>query len=383
MASLIRKPKLRLPSDAVERHTTWIEIFFDLIFAVIFIQLSDRLMGQLNWLGIGSAFILFLPVLWTWASYTVFAARFDNDDFIHWLMTFMIMFAGIIMALHIPTATEKGATGFSIGFLGGQMVLLLLYARTAFDVSTPKNLVKLYTIGFGLAAVLWVVSFFFATPYKFILWMTGMVIYILVPWSGRKRILSKAPLDTVYIPERFAAFTLIIVGQMIASVVFGLKPTQWNLAALLVSVLAFLLAIVIWGAYYRSTLIADYKCTLGTGQPFIYTHIPLIMSLIVVATCVGEFIKNPTVIAPHTRTIFCVAIVAYLLSFFFLQQVTHRKNKQRKFLHAGTIAFTLPFFFVLSPVVILLGIVGVFLALFIAQYCLERPHGPESAGQEN
>src|SRR5437868_6819819 len=99
MSRLIRPTKLRLPNEEIERHTTWLEIFFDLIFAVIVIQLSDRLSNNLTLIGVIQCAALFFPSLWTWMSYNVFAARFDNNDAIHWFMTFVIMFAGAVMAI--------------------------------------------------------------------------------------------------------------------------------------------------------------------------------------------------------------------------------------------------------------------------------------------
>src|SRR6185295_5970092 len=99
---MIRAPRLRLPNEKNERHATWLEIFFDLIFAVIIVQLSEWLSYHLNLSVIFQSAVLFIPIIWTWASYTVFAARFDNDDAFHWLMTFVIMFAGVIMAIQIP-----------------------------------------------------------------------------------------------------------------------------------------------------------------------------------------------------------------------------------------------------------------------------------------
>src|SRR5580658_3107906 len=140
MPKLIREASLRLPTQDLERHATWIEIFFDLIFAVIVIQLSDRLSNHLTMIGVLQCSALFIPIIWTWASYTVFAARFDNGDIVHWLMTFIIMFAGVIMAIQIPLALESHSTGFSIGFLIAEFSLILLYARTIYGHSGFKNL---------------------------------------------------------------------------------------------------------------------------------------------------------------------------------------------------------------------------------------------------
>ena len=107
MSRFIKPTSLRLPDEKNERHATWLEIFFDLIFAVIIVQLSDRLSKDFTLIGLLKCAGLLVPSIWTWISYTVFAARFDNNDAVHWLMTFIIMFAGAIMAIQIPDCTGR------------------------------------------------------------------------------------------------------------------------------------------------------------------------------------------------------------------------------------------------------------------------------------
>src|SRR3984957_12889341 len=144
MLRFIRPISLRLPNEKSERHATWLEIFFDLIFAVIVVQLSDRLSSNFNLTSLLQCAALLIPPMWTWISYTVFAARFDNNDAIHWLMTFVIMFSGAIMAVHVPKALETGETGFTIGFILSQISLLILYFRTLFDKTLSKSITHLY-----------------------------------------------------------------------------------------------------------------------------------------------------------------------------------------------------------------------------------------------
>ncbi len=370
-SGLIRPAALRLPSEDIERHTTWLEIFFDLVFAVIVVQLSDGLAHHLTFSGILQSGALFIPSLWTWASYTVFAARFDNDDLLHWLMTFVIMFAGAIMAIQIPTALENGATGFSIGFLISQVSVLLLYSRTLFEKSAPKKITHFYMIGFGLGGVCWVISLFFPAPVKFIFWALGMSIYLLTPWVGRKRILSQAPLDTLYIPERFGAFTIIILGQIITSVVSGLEIAHWVPSSVITSIMAFALAVLIWGQYYRFTKIANYKCTLGSGQPYIYCHIPLIISLMLIGVCAQACISNT--ITSNIKNIFCFSLLLYLASFYLLQCTALTKYKIRGFIYlGGGVAVWGLFLLPLSPMLIMSGIATIFMALFVFQYLLDR-----------
>lgn len=371
MARLIRPVSLRLPDEKKERHTTWLEIFFDLIFAVIVVQLSDRLSNNFTLTGLFQCAALLIPSMWTWVSYTVFAARFDNNDGIHWLMTFITMFAGAVMAVHIPTALENGGTGFSIGFIISQVSLLFLYLRPLEDKPTSKNLTHFYVIAFGVAVASWIVSLFFDPPHKFILWTLGMSIYLTMPWIGRKKILSKAPLDPVYIPERFGSFTVIILGQMITSVVFGLKTGSWHPSSVVTSVMAFALAILIWGQYYLFTQIADYKCTLGSGQPYIYSHIPLIMSLMILGVCAQDFISN-TQIHPNVKNTFFFSIILYLTSFCLLQYIAIPKFKIRAVVYLGGLSAVLILFYwsPLSSMIIMTGTVLIFMTLFSLQYQL-------------
>lgn len=372
MPFFIKKSSLRMEQKGVARHATWLEIFFDLIFAVIVIQLSERLLEHLSFTELLLSTALFIPLLWTWASYTVFAARFDKDDIYHWLLTFLMMFAGIIMAIQIPKAFESGAAVFSIGFILGQMILLLCYTRILFDATILRNLKLLYLLGYSLGFLFWTTSLFFDPPLKFVFWTIGMLIYFLTPWIGKRKILSKAPLDNTYIPERFGAFTIIILGQIIASVVFGQESAERHFPSIFTSILSFILAIIIWVQYYRFTLVSEYRCSVGSGQPYIYSHIPLILSLIFLSACVQTSIKTSTEFNKTLHIIFYTSILLYLSSFYLLQFISFHNFKLRGISYLlSVLCITLLFFlYPLPPFWTILGLVLIFACLFTFQYWL-------------
>jgi len=376
MPTHLKKAVLRQHDKNMERHATWLEIFFDLVFAVIVTQLSNRLSAHMNLDGIAGCAFLFLPLMWTWASYTVFAARFDNNDPLHWLLTLVIMFAAIIMAVRIPDALENGSTGFTAGFLTGQTVLILLYLHVEADRQTVSQISRFYLAGFGFATLVWLISLFMSPPFRYFSWAAGMSIYLIIPWIGRQKILSEAPLDPDYIPERFGSFTIIILGQMIASVVFGLENTDWNFFSALSGLFAFILATAVFAQYYRFNRIADYTCTLGSGQPYIYTHIPLIFSLIMMGTCVEAFIKNPAKVHMPSAMILFAATLIWLLSFTLLQYISIRPFRIRALISfSGIIALLLAFIIHAFPAFIILGFLDlIFFALFALQYRAGKHH---------
>ncbi len=62
--SRARPPILRLheaTEDAAERHATWTELFFDLVFGVAVAQLAARLHDHLSLTGVGAFAALFVP----------------------------------------------------------------------------------------------------------------------------------------------------------------------------------------------------------------------------------------------------------------------------------------------------------------------------------
>ncbi|MGL5060211.1 MAG: low temperature requirement protein A [Microcoleus sp.] len=51
------------------RHDTWLELFFDLVFVVAIAKLAHFLHAHLDWTGIASFAILFVPVWWLWIDF--------------------------------------------------------------------------------------------------------------------------------------------------------------------------------------------------------------------------------------------------------------------------------------------------------------------------
>src|SRR6185312_3940857 len=78
----LRPPALRTPGDGgdEERHASWLELFFDLVFVVAIAQLAQELARDHSLGGFAIFAGLFLPVFIAWQGFTFYADRFDSDD---------------------------------------------------------------------------------------------------------------------------------------------------------------------------------------------------------------------------------------------------------------------------------------------------------------
>ena len=321
-------PRLRLPGSGEKRSATWLELFFDLVFVISVAELVHRLGHHVSVLEVGQFIALFIPVWWCWVGHTVYATRFDTDDMIHRLLTFTMMFAAAIMAMQIPTAFKNGSMGFAAGYVLARLCLLMLYIRARRHVPEAREMTTLYLSGFGLGALCWLVSLLFPSPQRFILWAAGIGIDFIIPWLGRKTILQKAPLDTSHFPERFGLFTIIVLGETILAVVSGLSDKVWRWPSITAAILAFILAVSIWWLYFTYIHKADHAGKLGSGQPFIYGHLPLVLALAAIGAGVKNMIleAHESALSFQTNILLTGAIGIWLLSFLLIQYVSIERS---------------------------------------------------------
>ncbi len=73
-----RPPRLRTQADEeAERHATWYELYFDLVFVAAVAQLATALSREPTPAGFLRFAGLFVPIAWAWMGFTFYANRFD------------------------------------------------------------------------------------------------------------------------------------------------------------------------------------------------------------------------------------------------------------------------------------------------------------------
>ena len=63
-----------------ERHATWLELFFDLVFVLTMAELANLLHGNPDWTGLVSFAALFVPVWWLWIDFSYYADQLDRKS---------------------------------------------------------------------------------------------------------------------------------------------------------------------------------------------------------------------------------------------------------------------------------------------------------------
>jgi low temperature requirement protein LtrA len=300
MRGLIKPPTLRSGQDAeTERHATWLELFYDLVFVAAVSQLATSLLEDYSWAGSFRFCVLFVPVWWAWVGHTFYLTRFDTADAGHRLLTLAQMAAAASMAVHVPGALGANSAGFALSYATVRFILVAEYLRAGWHIQAVRPLTNRYSAGFGAAAFLWGISALVPAPWRFGLWGTALLVDFLTPLTAGELHVQFPP-HLMHLPERFGLFTIIVIGEAVASIVFGISRTGLTAVSAAAGLMGLLVAFSLWWEYFEGAKGAAVRVLRARNhvrsyQQWLYAHLPLLMGM----TAIGVGIKRVILLGPH------------------------------------------------------------------------------------
>lgn len=242
-------PALHDREPRAERHATWLELFFDLVFVVAVAELGHLLAGSLTPVGIVEFAALFVPVWWVWITHSYYGDVFDRGDTVYPLATVLVMLGVVSWSVTFHDAFHGGATAFVGAYLALRLLNVALYVFAGRTDPDARTLATRFTLGYALGLAFWVVSLALPAPTTYVLWAVGIAIEI-VSTPAVYATLPEAPAQRSHMDERFGLFTIIVLGETIVGVAAGTTDTDWQAAATVTGVAGFAIAVGLWWLYF-------------------------------------------------------------------------------------------------------------------------------------
>ena len=288
---LLLPPRLRTLEVGDGRRASYLELFFDLVFVVAIAQLAHELSVDHSLRGFGIFAALYLPVFLAWQGFSFYADRFDTDDVVFRLVMFAAMVAIAALAIQIPDVAHGDSTGFVLAYIVLRSLMVALYLRSYRHVPEARPLIARYAFEYSLAIAIWAVSLAFPAPFRYVLWGIAIAWELSIPTLAR-RLFSAIPVHGSHVPERFALFTIIVLGETIVVVALGTSGSEWAVSAAVVATLGFVCAAAIWWVYFGG---GD-EVTMRPSPPailvFTHVHIPLLAALTAVSAGIALAIEQ-------------------------------------------------------------------------------------------
>lgn len=246
---MLRRPQLHRGGGRDERHATWLELFFDLVFVVAVAELAKVLHHDLTPGGLAVFTALFVPIWWQWIDFSYYADQFETEDISSQIVTLLVMFGVIALALTIHKVPHGGSELFTMVYAALRAVIIVLYALAWRFVPESRELTARYTVSFIVALVVWCISLLVPEPLRFVFW--GIALFIEISNGPiTYATIKNVPAQVSHMDERFGLFVIIVLGEAVIAVATGVADTAWRWPALLTAVCGFLIATFAWWMYF-------------------------------------------------------------------------------------------------------------------------------------
>ena len=307
-AALIRPPTLNV---AREGNASRLELFFDLAYVLVVMQLASAFMDNLSWVGFGVLSGLFVAVWFSWVGFTLYANRFDTDDVVFRLAKLAATLTVAGCAAAASGAVGEYAVPFAGCYLAGRLILLALYLRAWRHIADARPTISVYLACVGLSAGFWAVSLVTPGDLRYLIWAVAVLVDAVGPVLATLRE-DKLPLQIQHLPERFGLLVILVLGEAVGGAVRGVHDAFWAPSAVLVAAVGFLVAAGMWWVYFDvgGTDSADELEEAAEGEDadheavderhdlFVYGHLPLTFGIVLVGVGVEELALHPAAALP-------------------------------------------------------------------------------------
>jgi low temperature requirement protein LtrA len=285
-------------SNNTNRHATWLELFYDLVFVVVIFQLAHNLEEDFSLYGFLGFLALFVPVWWSWTGAVFYATRFDTDDLGHRILVLLQMVGAAFLAVTVSDGLGDDSVGFALSYAAIRIILVLEYVRTGISksFSSANPLIRRYSIGFLCAAIVWIISVFIPPPFRFILWAIGLAIDFATPITAGRLHSQFAP-HISHLPERMGLFTIIVLGESVLEIIAGLQNREFDIYSMLILGLGLSIPFGLWWLYFDSVDGAPIRALREKGRIGLYLlwlfgHFPLVVAITSVGVGLGHITSS-------------------------------------------------------------------------------------------
>ena len=293
-------PLIRADTHAEEeRKTSYLELFFDLVFVFAFTQVTALILEDTSVEGFLRAALVLAMVWWAWSAYTWMTNAIDIENAVTRLLIFAAMAAGFFMALSVPDAFQDEAAWFAVAYFVVRILNSALYAWGVRHDAANLRAVFLLSPWFVTAATVALVGGFVDSEYRAWIWLASLVIDVvgtLFAASGEWNI------SPSHFAERFALIVIIALGESIVAIGIGTSELTRDTTYALSVVVAFAGVAALWWAYFDFTAIAVGRA-LRRASPhargplardiFTFFHYPIVLGIIFYAVAAKKTLEHP------------------------------------------------------------------------------------------
>jgi low temperature requirement protein LtrA len=281
-----------------ERRTSYLELFFDLVFVFAITQVTALILHDLSAGGIARGALVLGLVWWAWGGYAWLTNAVDTESAGVRVLFLGCTLASFFVALAVPRAFETDGVWFALPYLVLRVLHLGLYSwGLRADRDHQHAIVRLAP--FFLVGPLIVLAGGFVEDenVRTAIWVLGLAID-----TGGALTASGFRVSASHFAERYALFVIIALGESIVAIGVGAAQLGHDFTFAVAVTIAFAGVAALWWAYFdiialaaeRSLRLADEVTRPRLARDvFSYFHYPAILGIILYAVAAETTVAHP------------------------------------------------------------------------------------------
>ena len=289
---------LRTETSREGDRATTLELFFDLVYAFAFTQVTALMVHDETISGVLQGLVVLLILWGPWASFAWLANQAHADRGIVRIgmiaATVIMFFASLAVpaAYRAPDGPLLGTLLFAISFFLVQVVHMVAYLIAAgSDTALRRQIIVSESSALLPAAALLVIGGLVGSPFQVWIWLVAVVFQWVMIYvtsnGGNWRINSVA-----HFAERHGLVVLLALGESVIAIGSGVAQLPLSGSVLLGSGFGIGIGIALWWAYFHHlSPKTEQAVTRRSGveraniatQVYTYLHFPLIAGIVIAA----------------------------------------------------------------------------------------------------
>src|SRR5262245_35666117 len=258
--------------DEAPDRIEWLELFFDLVAVAAVAVLSEALVEDQTWGGLGLFLVTYGAVWFAWVSVVMYADVAGELTKVRTVVVSMFLLA--VMAAASPGHAGHRANAFAVAF-----VLVRLFAARG-ALRTGRLMTSWPLLQFGSFTIPWLISLWVAVPGKYVLWGAAVLFELGLVMVRGEQVAQRAivhfhqrverhlksesdsdrgtrrerelpefrevGVDQEHLDERLGLFVIIVLGETVATLVLTAAQSPWDREFVSTVLASFALLVLLW-----------------------------------------------------------------------------------------------------------------------------------------
>ncbi len=306
-----------------EKRTSYLELFFDLVFVFAITQVAAALHADYSAAGWSQAALLMWLVWWAWSQFTWAGNAIDLERTLVRLAVLGVTATTLVAAIAIPDAFSDRGTWFAVPYAMVRLAALALYWNGVRHDPAQLAALRTYLPVASVSPVILLIGGLAGENARPWIWAAALMVDLASALAAGRGEFRVAP---GHFAERHALFVIIAIGESVIAVGATTAELEPDGQLTTVAILAFVIIATMWWTYFdwvrgaaeaRLANEPDHGLRSSLARDlFSFAHFPIVAGTVVFAVGVEEAIVHPDrPLESFGRLAIATGLVLFLVGF--------------------------------------------------------------------